>query len=537
MAQRYNYNLSETFEAEPDQQRNQLRSEELYLHFAWSNSTARGPFFHPDENRAVDRHYASQWNTAARSNGYSSATTVVHPPHHHPNSYDQSRDSLHQSAALNVCTGPENHIHHPSSSNYGVDNFFDQSVANVRGPLKRKSPGISAVSERGSTSRYYSAGSSSNISSSSEIKQQNATLDGQHNRLEPLISSPGYRASHLPVGGESWTRNVRTRSALNLDSDGFRTQLPGHYSLLPNSSKPPVDHCLYPDNTHHASGGPFLEWTPVSLSGAPHGRTLPNNESHESNHFFARSTGAHPTGELTGYHQERISGRSSLVPPGMHTVPSHTRGVRSSYTHGSSPSSRFSMGNMHLGHMVPPNEGLQLSGENHYSRHSSPFGPYGWCNEDRSGRSMLSFESYHMTSEDASTHGRLTPEGLMIVDHSSYGSRNILDHHRDMRLDIDNMSYEELLALGERIGSVSTGVCKRELHKCLTETVYCSLDQVQEEGRCVICLDEYQHMDDVGTLKACGHDYHVECIQRWLSMKNSCPICKSLALPQNMNGK
>jgi len=23
-----------------------------------------------------------------------------------------------------------------------------------------------------------------------------------------------------------------------------------------------------------------------------------------------------------------------------------------------------------------------------------------------------------------------------------YGSRNMLDHHRDMRLDIDNMSYE-----------------------------------------------------------------------------------------------
>lgn len=31
----------------------------------------------------------------------------------------------------------------------------------------------------------------------------------------------------------------------------------------------------------------------------------------------------------------------------------------------------------------------------------------------------------------------------MVVDHSAfYGSRNMFDQHRDMRLDIDNLSYE-----------------------------------------------------------------------------------------------
>ena len=30
----------------------------------------------------------------------------------------------------------------------------------------------------------------------------------------------------------------------------------------------------------------------------------------------------------------------------------------------------------------------------------------------------------------------------MIIDRSLYGSRNFLDQHRDMRLDVDNMSYE-----------------------------------------------------------------------------------------------
>jgi E3 ubiquitin-protein ligase RNF38/44 len=129
----------------------------------------------------------------------------------------------------------------------------------------------------------------------------------------------------------------------------------------------------------------------------------------------------------------------------------------------------------------------------------------------------------------------------MAVDRAGvYGSaRNILDYHRDMRLDVDNMTYEELLALGERIGSVSTGLSEDEMSKSLTNTIYCSSDLMQEEEEeaeeetCVICLEEYKDMEDVGTLKACSHHYHVSCVRKWLSMKKVCPICKAPALPDN----
>lgn len=37
-------------------------------------------------------------------------------------------------------------------------------------------------------------------------------------------------------------------------------------------------------------------------------------------------------------------------------------------------------------------------------------------------------------------------QGFMIVDRTSlYGSRNMLDQHRDMRMDIDNMGYEVII--------------------------------------------------------------------------------------------
>ncbi|KAF2312087.1 hypothetical protein GH714_028012 [Hevea brasiliensis] len=141
----------------------------------------------------------------------------------------------------------------------------------------------------------------------------------------------------------------------------------------------------------------------------------------------------------------------------------------------------------------------------------------------------------------------------MVVDRSAFnGSRNMFDQHRDMRLDIENMSYEELLALGERIGNVSTG----GLSFCCTELVASriiattSVVLVPKEscdfGRhwnyifsnfknaCCNWQEEYEDMDDVGSLKICGHDYHVNCIKKWLSMKNLCPICKAPAVADNM---
>ncbi|GAB2276013.1 hypothetical protein Dimus_010755 [Dionaea muscipula] len=112
------------------------------------------------------------------------------------------------------------------------------------------------------------------------------------------------------------------------------------------------------------------------------------------------------------------------------------------------------------------------------------------------------------------------------------------DQHRDMRLDIDNLSYEELLALEERMGSVSTALTEDELQKCLKENIYqtaCSeLGTIGCEGsgddiKCSICQEEYVTGEEVGKL-GCGHMHHIGCIQSWLRLKNWCPICKAAAV-------
>lgn len=112
-----------------------------------------------------------------------------------------------------------------------------------------------------------------------------------------------------------------------------------------------------------------------------------------------------------------------------------------------------------------------------------------------------------------------------------YGGVDIHDRHRDMRLDIDNMSYEELLALEERIGNVSTGLSEEAVIKLLKQRKFSSwrLKASLDHEPCCICQEEYVDGDDLGRLD-CGHDFHAGCIKQWLVLKNVCPICKNTAL-------
>ncbi|KAI3468429.1 hypothetical protein Pfo_025092 [Paulownia fortunei] len=135
----------------------------------------------------------------------------------------------------------------------------------------------------------------------------------------------------------------------------------------------------------------------------------------------------------------------------------------------------------------------------------------------------------------------LTNEQVLALETSLFLSGlNVYDQHRDMRLNIDNMSYEELLALEERMGTVSTALSEEALSKCLRRSIYqATPSKVQitgsgEDGddiKCSICQEEYVIGDEIGKLVECQHGYHVACVNQWLQLKNWCPICKASAAP------
>jgi hypothetical protein len=47
--------------------------------------------------------------------------------------------------------------------------------------------------------------------------------------------------------------------------------------------------------------------------------------------------------------------------------------------------------------------------------------------------------------------------------------------------------------------------------------------RAEQEGDCAICLDAF----DAGKEMPCGHRFHGECLDRWLGVHGSCPVCRS----------
>ncbi|KAL4588717.1 hypothetical protein LXL04_001612 [Taraxacum kok-saghyz] len=125
----------------------------------------------------------------------------------------------------------------------------------------------------------------------------------------------------------------------------------------------------------------------------------------------------------------------------------------------------------------------------------------------------------------------LRAEDYMLFDPFINGVSEMHDRHRDMRLDVDNMSYEELLALEERIGDVKTGLSEEVILKSMKQRKHMSFMAISTQylEPCCICREEYVNGDNIGTLE-CGHDFHTCCIKQWLSQKNLCPICKMTGL-------
>lgn len=110
---------------------------------------------------------------------------------------------------------------------------------------------------------------------------------------------------------------------------------------------------------------------------------------------------------------------------------------------------------------------------------------------------------------------------------------------------IEDLSYEELLELEQRIGDgESEGKRARrsrfeslyeqrtQVHsfgigeKSETSDPSCDgADDIRASARCSICLENYAAGSQLRALW-CGHAFHKACVDQWFALREECPVCR-----------
>ncbi|KAF3778923.1 putative E3 ubiquitin-protein ligase [Nymphaea thermarum] len=432
----------------------------------------------------------------------------------------------------------ENYHHAPLATNVcGVhlSEYQNNHITNHgRGAFKRKSS-ISLVHDTGNLMRYELHGTSSEFPIyGGPQRWQESTLGFQY-----CPSDAAYRGGALLISGD---RNVRRRPSSSIQLDPNAENLSGssmHWSYSAGHHQEQLGVRGFGDVSRTAamrglSQTPDPYWrisVPDNLSSHRELQVLPAI-SHNGNH----------AADINNHNY--IYGRNSLVPwQNSHAASvESTRSAQRTFRQGpillQRPASNYPL-HQHSGSVSNTVLGAPQSQREPYMssfRLSRPFSSSGERTNYRPNRAIgrISFGRPEPMNDETTAHGRWFPEGTAMLDHSSYyGSDNFVDRHRDMRLDIDNMSYEELLALEEHIGDVSTGLSEEFISIRLQQKTYVTSkkakEKLEEDETCIVCQEEYENRDELGTLE-CGHDYHYACIRQWLLLKNVCPICKATAL-------
>ncbi|CAD6245729.1 unnamed protein product [Miscanthus lutarioriparius] len=93
-------------------------------------------------------------------------------------------------------------------------------------------------------------------------------------------------------------------------------------------------------------------------------------------------------------------------------------------------------------------------------------------------------------------------------------------------VDPDEYSYEELIALGEVVGTESKGLAADTIASLPSVTYQAQGKQDGNMEQCVICRVEFDEGESLVALP-CKHPYHSECINQWLQLKKVCPMCSA----------
>ncbi|KAH7675104.1 E3 ubiquitin-protein ligase Arkadia protein [Dioscorea alata] len=337
----------------------------------------------------------------------------------------------------------------------------------------------------------------------------------------PWSGTSSLRAGNFPSSGNSSERPIVSRGEMNSRILSIMNNISEHTLFVPPS-----------DNTRHMPQDP-TNWSLANTSSSMPGNAVPTARGGSDSEALTPTA---PTWvpNRNSPAQQRLSevARRSLFAtggsePGI--IISNASGQSSGYSVASQEVSHHSGAGFRANRLSLLRSAIQMDRQNDGVL-GVPLSMQSLA-AMREGRNRMMSEIRNAL--DLMRRGEnLRFDDVFLLDHPAFfGGADLHDRHRDMRLDVDNMSYEELLALEERIGNVSTGLGEEKIMKNLKTKLYLpiTLESPSEVEPCCICQEEYVDGEDLGTLD-CGHDFHTGCIKQWLMCKNLCPICKTTGL-------
>jgi len=142
-------------------------------------------------------------------------------------------------------------------------------------------------------------------------------------------------------------------------------------------------------------------------------------------------------------------------------------------------------------------------------------------NEMRSLQLALRFEAENILMN------QLTQIATMQMQYDRYEQQpnRSIDLNNPHTINPDQMTYEQLLELEEKMGKVSRGLSKEEIKKIPKHKYH----KLGKDEQCSICFSDFANGEKLRKL-SCTHQYHSGCIKQWLTNVKSCPVCKTEAV-------
>ena len=121
-----------------------------------------------------------------------------------------------------------------------------------------------------------------------------------------------------------------------------------------------------------------------------------------------------------------------------------------------------------------------------------------------------------------------SPENNEFVENFFHENDSSQEDQYEEESDVDDLhipgqleTYEDLLALDQH--KVKVGMTKKQLEKFPLRTFITSTNP--NNVSCNVCLCDFELGDRLRKLK-CNHEFHIHCIDKWLSNNITCPVCK-----------